>query len=74
MSLAPIPESYEQWHHCIKVICRQPLSLPYIESRIQALSSDSDYMTRKFVELYGNQQRLKTLQWFEQAKDSVSAA
>lgn len=66
-----IPETYEEWRHCITVICRQPITLPYIEERIKALNSDKDHMTAKFVELYGDAQRLKTLEWFEQAKHDL---
>ncbi len=71
MSTLDIPQTYEQWHHCITVICRQALSRPYIEQRITSLSSASDPSTQKFVELYGEQQRLQTLQWFEQAKSNL---
>lgn len=63
-----IPENYDQWHHCITVTCKQPLTLSYIDSRIKALTNQRDYMTKKFVELYGDQQRIKTLEWFEKAK------
>ena len=68
MDTAIIPGSYEEWRHCITVICGEELSLSYIETRINALNSSKDYMTKKFVDLYGEQQRLKTLEWFEQAK------
>lgn len=71
MSDPLIPENYEQWHHCITVLCDQPLTADYIESRIQALNDARDYMTEKFVQLYGEQQRIKTLQWFEQAKATL---
>lgn len=63
-----IPETYEQWHHCITVICQQPLTPEFIETRIEALKNLRDYTTKKFVELYGEQQRLRTLNWFQQAK------
>lgn len=63
-----IPQTYEEWRHCITVICRQPITRPYIEERIAALNSKNDHMTQAFVQLYGEQQRRKTLQWFEQAK------
>ena len=71
MSTSAIPQTYEEWHHCITVICRQELTLPYIEKRIKSLSSPNDHMTQKFVELYGEQQRLKTLQWFKQAMNEI---
>lgn len=67
-----IPKSYEEWRHCITVVCQQELTLPYIDMRLKALNSSSDYMTQKFVELYGEQQRVKTLGWFEKAKQALS--
>jgi len=66
-----IPENYEQWHHCITVICKQPLTPAYLDQRLRALNNLEDYMTKKFVELYGEQQRMKTLQWFERAKHTI---
>ncbi|WP_019605983.1 hypothetical protein [Teredinibacter turnerae] len=71
MNTELIPTTYEEWHHCITVICQQEMTLPYIEKRIKALNSPSDYMTQQFVTLYGEPQRLKTLQWFEQAKNAL---
>lgn len=71
MAPAIIPQTYEEWRHCITVICRQELSPTYIEERIKSLSSTDDNSTRQFVELYGEPQRVKTLQWFEQAKSNV---
>ena len=63
-----IPQTYEEWRHCITVICRQPITGPYIEERIKALNSTTDHMTVRFVQLYGDAQRVKTLEWFERAK------
>ena len=71
MTTAIIPETYEQWHHCITVVCQQALTPSYIDERIQALNTPSDYMTERFVTLYGDAQRVKTLAWFEQAKASL---
>ncbi|KJF94767.1 hypothetical protein UB33_07290 [Photobacterium angustum] len=71
MNTAIIPQTYQEWHHCITVICQQPLTLSYVEERIAALNSSKDYMTKKFVQLYGESQRQKTLQWFEQAKNEL---
>ncbi|MCG8611939.1 MAG: hypothetical protein MI864_15545 [Pseudomonadales bacterium] len=72
MDTSIIPNSYQEWRHCITVICQQELTLPYVESRIKALNTDNDHMTHKYVQLYGEQQRIKTLQWFEQAKRELT--
>lgn len=71
MNAPLIPENYEQWHHCITIVCQQPLTPGYIDGRIKALNNQHDHMTKKFVELYGEQQRLKTLQWFSEAKSKI---
>ena len=71
MNINTIPKSYEEWHHCVTVICQQELTLPYIERRIKALSSTSDYMTKRFVQLYGEQQHIKTIEWFEKAQTEL---
>ncbi len=63
-----IPENYEQWYHCITTICQQPMTLVYIDERLKALNNPDDDMTQKFIELYGNQQRYKTLKWFVKTK------
>ena len=72
MDISIVPTTYKDWRHCITVICRQELTMPYIESRINALNSKNDHMTSKFVELYGEQQRIMTLKWFERAKNDLS--
>lgn len=66
-----IPKNYEEWRHCITVICQQELTLPYIEMRIERLNLSTDHMTQQFAQLYGEPQRIKTLEWFEQAKATL---
>ena len=39
--------------------------------RIKNLNSPKDHMTQQFVKLYGEQQRIKTLEWFEQAANEL---
>lgn len=66
-----IPQNYAQWRHCITVICEQELTPPYIETRIESLNSPNDYTTKRFVELYGEPQLLKTIEWFEKARKDL---
>lgn len=66
-----IPQTYEQWHHCIAVLCDQALTREYIDSRIEALNDPKDYMTKKYVQLYGEAQRIRTLNWFKKAKSEL---
>ncbi len=72
MSVQFIPTNYDEWRHCITVICQQPLTLDFVEERIQALTNPTDYMTVRFVELYGDGQRLNTLQWLEQERKRLA--
>ena len=72
MEIDIIPQTYDDWYQCITAGLKQDLTLPFIDKRINALNSPSEPSTKRFVELYGEQQRLKTVQWFEQAKQSLS--
>ncbi len=69
MTTEIIPRSYEEWRHCIEVICKQKLTKRYIDQRIAALNNVNDYMTNRFVQLYGEPQRIQTLEWFEREKE-----
>ncbi|UTW45097.1 hypothetical protein KFE80_12110 [bacterium SCSIO 12696] len=63
-----IPNSYEEWRHCITVECRLELTESFISERIAALQNPRDYSTKKFIQLYGQHHLQKVLGWFEQAK------
>lgn len=66
-----IPATYEGWVHCITYICRIELTEDFINQRLLALNDFSDHMTSRFVELYGEQQRQRTLQWLARAYDEL---
>lgn len=67
-----IPQNYEQWRHCITEVCQQPLTSRYIDERIKSLTNPKDHMTQQFVQLYGEPQRVKTMQWFERAQKDLT--
>jgi hypothetical protein len=67
-------KSYEDWKHCITVLCGIPLTTPYIEQRLIALRDPSDYTTRKFVATWGEQHRLRVIGWFEQAHQEMGGS
>ena len=67
-----IPRNYDEWYHLITVVGQQELTYSYIEERLKALNSPTDASTRQFVQLYGEQQRVKTIEWFERAKRKLS--
>ncbi len=68
MSTPMIPQTYQQWQHCITVECGLTLTPAYIEKRIQALSSEKDEHTRQFVQKYGPEYHQQVLAWFKQAQ------
>ena len=63
-----VPDSYEAWEHCITVKCGIDLTSDYIAKRIAALQDMNDHYTRKYVELWGDDQRIQTLNWFKEAE------
>ena len=67
-------ESYDEWKHCITVKCNIPLTADYIAKRIATLSDQRDPMTARFVALYGDPYRLRTIRWFEQARGELGAS
>lgn len=71
MSEFIIPANYQQWRHCITEICRIPLTSEYIDQRLKSLTNPKDHTTQQFIQLYGEQQRQMTLQWFAKAKSEV---
>lgn len=63
-----IPETYEEWQHCITVECGIELTPQFISQRISALQDQRDYHTQKFAKLYGQQHLQQVLAWFKQAQ------
>lgn len=72
MSMVELCDSYEEWKHCITVLCDIPLSADYVEKRIAALSDKRDTTTDRFVQLYGDAHRLRTIQWFKRAQEELA--
>lgn len=70
MELSIIPQTYEQWRHCIVVECGLELTPAFISERISALQNDSEHYTQQFVKLYGQEHRHKVLGWFIEAQET----
>lgn len=68
MTVLAIPRSYTEWRHCITVLCAIPLTCDYIAERLLALDDESDFMTQKYRQTWGEEQMQKTRQWFVQAQ------
>ncbi|MEL7231715.1 MAG: hypothetical protein AAGJ85_04315 [Pseudomonadota bacterium] len=69
-----VPESYEDWKHCITVKCDIPLTAQYIDGRIAALTDDGDFNTQKFIERWGAKHHARTVEWFKRAKEELAAS
>lgn len=67
-------KSYEDWKHCITVLCGIPLTSAFIAQRLAALRDPNDHATRRFVETWGERHRLRVVGWFEQAQQQTSKA
>ncbi len=65
-------KSYEDWKHCITVLCGIPLTEPYIEQRLAELRDPSNGTTQKFVTMWGEDHRLRVVGWFEQAQQEMA--
>ena len=61
-------ETYDDWKHCITVLCRIPLTLPYVEQRLAALRDPADYGTQKFIATWGEAHLAHVIGRFEQAE------
>jgi len=68
MESSIIPQTYEEWRHCIIVECGLELTPSFIEQRISALQNKGDYYTQQFVGKYGSQHHQRVLGWFAQAQ------
>lgn len=66
--------NYGEWKHCITVKCHIPLTADFVESRIAALSDQKQAATARFVELYGDAHRVRTIGWFEKARRELDGA
>ncbi len=72
MKTPVIPQTYEQWRHCITVECGIPLSRAFAEERLAVWSNPAHSETRRFEQLYGAAHRERVCQWF--ARDLAQAS
>ena len=63
--------TYEDWKHCITVLCGIPLTTDYINQRLEELKNPSDYGAKKFIDTWGDAHLDRVIGWFEKAKREV---
>lgn len=71
MQTSIIPQTYDQWRHCIIVECGLELSPSFIENRLAALNNEGEHYTQQFIRLYGRDYLDTVIAWFLQAQKSV---
>ena len=71
--MSEAPASYEEWKHCITVVCGIPLTLKYVQERIAALNDGKDYHTQQYIKVWGSEGHSQTISWFQRAADELSA-
>ena len=57
-------DTYEDWKHCITVLCKINLTKNYIEKRIDELNDLDNYHTKKFINAWGKEHLQKVIGWF----------
>lgn len=70
----PIPESYEQWRHCITVECRITLTAKFVKQRLAVWRDEKTEETRRFRQLYGDDHWRSVIGWFERAEKELAAS
>lgn len=68
-----IPQSYNEWHHCITQACKIKMDKNFIQTRIAAMENRNDSQTISFIQLYGEEHYQNVLGWFYQADQTVLA-
>ena len=66
------PTTYEEWQHCITVICGIPLTLTYVKKRIAALNDEKDHHTQQYIKVWGAARHSQTLSWFQRAAEELT--
>lgn len=69
-----IPQTYDEWAHCIIVECGIPLTPAYVAGRIAALEDSRDFHTQRFIGRWGEAHHARTLDWFREAAGKLAAA
>ena len=73
-STDPIPQTFEQWRHCIEHWCKIEITPEFIDKRLRALQDTNDYHTRRFIECYGEAHRAAVVGWLQRAQQECNNA
>ncbi|MBK0093597.1 hypothetical protein IBT49_25420 [Erwinia sp. S63] len=62
-----IPQTYQEWHHCIVDECRIELTEEFILQRLDIMKNKAHQETRRMISLYGKMHLEKLITWFTAA-------
>jgi len=65
-----IPQTFEQWKHCIVNDCRIILTTDFAHQRLIVYKDDKNIETQKFISLYGRQHLSNIVNWLEKIKNN----
>lgn len=60
-----IPQTFEQWKHCIVNDCGIALTKDFATRRLSVYEDKQNQETKKFIQLYGEQHRENIIHWFK---------
>lgn len=61
-----IPQTFEQWKHCIVNDCKINLTKEFAQERLNVYQDRQQPETDKFIRLYGEQHLNNVITWFQQ--------
>ncbi len=67
-----IPQTYDEWRHCIEVLCKIELTHAYVKERLAVMQNDQNAKTKKFAKLYGKEHLRRIIEWFRLAENDLS--
>ena len=74
MTSPMIPQTYEQWRHCITVDYGIPLTRKFVEDRLLALQAPAKEEARRFAQIYGEAHLQQVRAWFGQSCRALQQA
>lgn len=66
-----IPKTYEEWRHCITIVCGIPLTAAFVKDRLEALEKESSHEMKKFRARYGEGHLQQVKDWFARAREEI---
>ena len=61
-----IPQTFEEWKHCIIHDCKIALNKEFAKNRLAILEDKNHKETLKFVSLYGQKHLKNIISWYKQ--------